>query len=68
MSPWEIDRHRLQRPGDAGAIVSRPWSQALTPQERDERQRAVRALLRQPLLAPGGPTREAFTLVQKHRD
>jgi uncharacterized protein (TIGR02678 family) len=41
---------------------------SISAQERDERQRAVRALLRQPLLAPGGPTREAFTLVQKHRD
>jgi uncharacterized protein (TIGR02678 family) len=37
-------------------------------QERDERQRAVRALLSQPLLSPEGPTSEAFTLVQKHRD
>ena len=37
-------------------------------QERDERQRAVRALLSQPLLSPDGPTSEAFTLVQKHRD
>lgn len=37
-------------------------------QERDERQRAVRALLSQPLLSPAGPTSEAFTLVQKHRD
>jgi uncharacterized protein (TIGR02678 family) len=41
---------------------------SINAQERDERQRAVRALLRQPLLAPEGPTREAFTLVQKHRD
>jgi Protein of unknown function (DUF2398) len=41
---------------------------SINAQERDERQRAVRALLRQPLLAPAGPTREAFTLVQKHRD
>jgi uncharacterized protein (TIGR02678 family) len=37
-------------------------------QERDERQRAVRALLSQPLLSPEGATREAFTLVQKHRE
>lgn len=37
-------------------------------QERDERQRAVRALLSQPLLSPKGVTSEAFTLVQKHRD
>src|SRR5438105_1045643 len=37
-------------------------------QERDERQRAVRALLSQPLLSPDGPISEAFTLVQKHRD
>ena len=37
-------------------------------QERDERQRAVRALLSQPLLSPEGPTSEVFTLVQKHRD
>jgi uncharacterized protein (TIGR02678 family) len=37
-------------------------------QERDERQRAVRALLSQPLLSPEGPTSDAFTLVQKHRD
>ena len=37
-------------------------------QERDERQRAVRALLSQPLLFPEGPTSEVFTLVQKHRD
>jgi uncharacterized protein (TIGR02678 family) len=41
---------------------------SINAQERDERQRAVRALLRQPLLAPGGSTREAFNLVQKHRD
>ena len=37
-------------------------------QERDERQRAVRALLSQPLLFPNGPTSDAFTLVQKHRE
>ena len=37
-------------------------------QERDERQRAVRALLSQPLLFPDGPTSDAFTLVQKHRE
>lgn len=37
-------------------------------QERDERQCAVRALLSQPLLSPEGPTSDAFTLVQKHRD
>jgi uncharacterized protein (TIGR02678 family) len=37
-------------------------------QERDERQRAVRALLGEPLLLPEGTTREAFTLVQKHRE
>ena len=37
-------------------------------QERDERQRAVRALLSQPLLSAEGPTSDAFILVQKHRD
>lgn len=40
----------------------------ITAQERDERQRAVRALLNQPLLSPEGPTSESFTLVQKHRE
>ena len=37
-------------------------------QEIDERQRAVRALLSQPLLLPDGTTRDAFSLVQKHRE
>jgi uncharacterized protein (TIGR02678 family) len=37
-------------------------------QERDERQRAVRALLSRPLLSPEGPTSESFILVQKHRE
>lgn len=40
----------------------------MTAQERSERQRAVCALLRQPLLSPEGPTSEAFLLVQKHRE
>src|SRR5271165_6277014 len=40
---------------------------SINAQERDERQRAVRALLRQPLLAPEGPTREAFTLVHERK-
>ena len=41
---------------------------SINAQERDERQRAVCALLSQPLLSPEGPTSESFTLVQKHRD
>jgi uncharacterized protein (TIGR02678 family) len=41
---------------------------SINAQERDERQRAVRALLSQPLLSPEGPTSESFTLVQKHRE
>jgi len=41
---------------------------AINAQERDERQRAVRALLSQPLLTPDGPAKEDFALVQKHRD
>ncbi|HEY0790164.1 MAG TPA: TIGR02678 family protein [Chthoniobacterales bacterium] len=56
-----------------GASTGRPTRQRLAglgstinAQERDERQRAVRALLSEPLLSPGGS--EAFTLVQKHRD
>ncbi|MEP6672522.1 MAG: TIGR02678 family protein [Chthoniobacter sp.] len=41
---------------------------SISAQERDERQRAVRALLSQPLLSPEGSTSESFKLVQKHRD
>jgi uncharacterized protein (TIGR02678 family) len=64
--------------GDRGPSPANAWRRrrarlaalesSINAQERDERQRAVRALLRQPLLAPEGSTREAFTLVQKHRD
>jgi uncharacterized protein (TIGR02678 family) len=57
VNPWRRRRDRL-----AALELS------INAQERDERQRAVRALLRQPLLAPGGATKEDFTLVQKHRD
>jgi uncharacterized protein (TIGR02678 family) len=56
-NPWRRRRERL------AALDA-----TLSAQERDERQRAVRALLRQPLLSSEGPMAEAFTLVQKHRE
>jgi uncharacterized protein (TIGR02678 family) len=34
----------------------------------DERRKAVRSLLSQPLLSPEGSSKDAFILVQKHRD
>jgi len=56
-NPWRRRRDRL------AALQS-----SINAQERDERQRAVRALLSQPLLSPEGPMSESFTLVQKHRE
>ena len=59
-APANVWRRRRDRLAALGATI--------TAQEIDERQRAVRALLGQPLLSPEGATREAFALVQKHRD
>lgn len=55
-----VARRRLNR---LAALES-----SISAQERDERQRAIRALLSRPILSPEGATSEAFLLVQKHRD
>jgi len=60
VSPANVWRRRRDRLAALGATI--------TAQERDERQRAMRALLSQPLLSPEGATAEAFVLVQKHRE
>lgn len=59
-SARNVWRRRRDRLAALGATINA--------QEIDERQRAVRALLSQPLLSPEGATREAFSLVQKHRE
>lgn len=59
-SPANVWRRRRDRLAALGSTINA--------QERNERQRAVCALLSQPLLSPEGPTSEAFTLVQKQRE
>ena len=59
-SPENVWRRRRDRLAALGTSINM--------QEHDERQRAMRALLSQPLLSPEGATAEAFTLVQKHRE
>jgi uncharacterized protein (TIGR02678 family) len=47
--------------GDLPAVVD-----AVERQQEEERQRALRALLRHPLLTPSGPDPRAFTVVRRH--
>jgi uncharacterized protein (TIGR02678 family) len=47
-------------------VTAAPLTDALEAAQVDERQRALRALLRTPLLAATGPTAASFTLVRRH--